>query len=241
MLHKNDYSSSTCCVKMLYMCALQTLRTSLFFMITVAMPLQLMAETIRPQRSPLYESATPLPLCVDREEDLKKVADHLNANKKTKHKYDIYRELLKGDSDLELLSRLVYAETLAANCPQQNQNIVSQIVSVIGNRINLRKGDVKSVVFQRDQFSSSLNRYESSRYKDFLCPKDAALWKQTLLQSQKFLESRKTSLPADSVNYFLYKHDPRWPTDPWNLQEDKTNSNEDLRTCLRVFHVPGWQ
>ncbi len=198
--------------------------------------------TLRPQPRP---QGSNLPQCIDSQSDIDRVANHQRNNRRNDSKYLIYRQLLQSDSDSELLARLVYAETLGANCSDHNEKLVPLITNVIVNRIRRREGNVRSVVFQRDQFSSSLNIYSSSRYKDFLCPKNSALWNQALEKSNELLQNSNDSsgdLSSDSINYFLPSHDPRWPNPPdWGLRENTAAVDESLRECLRIFHVPNWK
>lgn len=199
------------------------------------------------------QTQSQLPLCIEDPKTLDNIQQTLEVNKPNKkdaeevkkkklfHRYDGYKQALTNSSDLELFIRLAYAETMAANCPKQNAQIAARIVNVIGNRIQKRKGDVKSVVFQPSQFASSLHMYESSKYKDFLCPKDELLWKEVSTQVQKFMSKGSGDLSSDTINYFLYKHDPRWTKEPWNLKENKTGTTDAVRDCLKTFHVPNWK
>jgi hypothetical protein len=143
--------------------------------------------------------------------------------------------------DMELFTRLAYAETLAANCPNLNNEISSRIVNVIGNRVLKRQRDIQGVVFERAQFASSLHTYKNSRYQDFLCPKDEALWMAVSKKVESFLQKGSGFLSPDTVNYFLYKHDPRWTKEPWKLKENTTGASSEVRRCLRTFHNPKWK
>lgn len=186
-------------------------------------------------------SQSNLPACVKLESDIAQVGRVQKENSKTPHKYDGYRNILSADTTLELAARLVYAETLAANCSKQEDLAVDLVTSVIGNRIRIRRGDVKSVVFQKDQFASSLNIYPESRYRDFLCPSDNELWRKVVAKMQINLAQSKPSAPIskDTVNYYLYQHSDRFKAPAWELEEvliaDKT------RECIRVFRDPTWK
>lgn len=187
-------------------------------------------------------STDALPLCVNDARDIAEMQDVQKANPKTARKYDGYRKLLNKDNDFELVARLAYAETLAANCPQQIDPILELVTSAIGNRIRIRHGDIKSVVFQRDQFASSLNIYSESRYRDFLCPNDGTLWNKTITRMRINLESPKpiASIPADTVNYYLYRHSDRFKAPDWKLEEAMI-TDEKTRNCIRVFRNPTWK
>lgn len=183
-----------------------------------------------------------LPDCMNSESDIAEVQRVQRANYKTSHKYDGYRNILRVTTDLELAARLAYAETVAANCPNQEDQIVDLVASVIGNRVRIRRGDVKDVVFQRDQFASSLNIYSESRYRDFLCPNDGELWRKVLAKMGANLEGSKASapIPNDAVNYYLHKHSDRFTVPAWNLEEAPV-MDEKTRECIRVFRNPAWK
>jgi hypothetical protein len=183
-----------------------------------------------------------LPSCLNLESDIAEIQRVQKGNYKTSHKYDGYRNILHTATALELAARLTYAETVAANCETQQDRIVDLIASVIGNRVRIRRGDVGSVVFQRDQFASSLNIYPESRYRDFLCPSDSSLWNLALATMRANLEESKPSapIPTDTVNYYLYRHSERFKVPAWKLAEVST-PDEKTRECIRVFRDPAWK
>jgi hypothetical protein len=187
-------------------------------------------------------AAPTLPRCASSGGALALIEGVQKTNRKTSAKYDGYRKILQDATPLELATRLAYAETLAANCPQQEGAVASVVTSVIGNRIRIRGGDAKGVVFQRDQFSSSLNVYPESRYRDFLCPKDDALWKAVLAKMRANLEGSGPgdAIPKDAVNYYLYKHSDRFKVPNWKLAEVPV-ADEKTRACIRVFRNPAWK
>jgi hypothetical protein len=182
------------------------------------------------------------PLCIEAESDIAKIKHVQQVNQKTSFKYDGYRKALNADTTLQLATRLAYAETVAANCPEQEAQVVDLIAAVIGNRIRIRHGDVSSVVFQRDQFASSLNIYAESRYRDFLCPADSELWQKTLTTMRAHLEAQKSNafIPNDSVNYYLYRHSDRLKAPNWKLEEVSIGDSK-TRECIRVFRDPRWK
>ncbi len=179
----------------------------------------------------------PLPTCVKEPADIQKIITFTKKNSDNSSKYDAYRIALASDSDQALAARLIYAETIAANCPTQSANVLPLIAGVINNRVQIRKGDVKSVVFERNQFASSLNHYSSSKYLDFLCPTDALLW----TQSMNVVGKKNRDLPIAAVNYFLYKHHAGWDKEPWKLPESKLSLNSNARDCIRVFENKSWK
>lgn len=179
-----------------------------------------------------------LPNCIDNPAQIDAIKATIKANSKTSNKYVGYKKALNSDSDIELAARLVYAETKATNCEKMNNQIVPVITEVIANRVKIRKGDVQSVIFQRDQFASSLNIYGESNYKDFLCPSDSALWSKAY--SETFTALSDKTKGTDTVNYFLYKHSPRWTKEPWKLEED-TSLTKGVRDCIRTFRNPAFK
>ena len=183
-----------------------------------------------------------LPLCVEDAGVIAEIRSAQKSNPKTSYKYDGYRKALAADTPLQLATRLAYAETLAANCPQRNEGVAELTTAVIGNRIRIRNGDVASVVFQRDQFSSSLNIYPESRYRDFLCPKDARLWATVSAKMRASMDASKpaTGIPDDVVNYYLHLHSQRFTAPDWKLEEFYS-PDENLRLCIRSFRDSRWK
>lgn len=179
------------------------------------------------------------PHCVSSDAEVEAIKEKIKLNSKTEFKYEGYKKALASDSDEELMARLIYAETKGTNCPEQNDKISSVVSTVISNRVKIRKGNVKSVIFERDQFASSLNIYSESHYKDFLCPSDAALWNKALAKATAALSDK--SKPTTTVNYFLYKHSPRWTKEPWKLEEDTALTNPSVRACIKAFKNPNFK
>lgn len=184
------------------------------------------------------DSSARLPLCVDDSGTIQRIKDKMKTYKKDPRKYDGYRTALANDSRAELTARLLYAETLAANCPDLNDQVSSQAALVIGNRIRKRGGDVKSVIFERDQFASSLNNYTGSRMMEFLCPKDQAVWNLAYRRAVAMLA--RTDSTGD-FHYFFYKHHEGWDKAPWSYPENKSGASEELRACIKIFKNPDWK
>ncbi len=180
-----------------------------------------------------------LPQCVNDPLQLAAIDHHRKQNPKNEFKYTKIREALTGDSDDHLVARLAYAETLAANCPEFQNDVLPPIVSVILNRISKRKGDVKSVVFQRDQFVSSLNGYEGSMWREFLCPTDQALWHSALRAARAHLPNRasiSSNISPDAFNYYLFRHSSKFSPPNWTKTDALTFSNaKKVEGCLKIF------
>jgi hypothetical protein len=206
-----------------------------FFLTSPAVLADPNPETAHSTQKAIANTTTqPLPRCINSPEEIAQIKASIKANGKTDYKYKAYRQALQNESEAELLARLVYAETLAANCSDLNNKIAPLIRATINNRIQKRKGDIRGVIFQRDQFASSLNIYSQSKYLEFLCPKDQILW-------NLILKPVPSPLSLDTVNYFLYKHSPRWTSEPWTLPEDAGPNNSELRKCIRFFRNPNWK
>ena len=179
-------------------------------------------------------------LCVDNEKTIQEILSNLKKNNDNSRKYDGYRTALAEETDTSLTARLIYAEVLAANCSHLNSEILPGISEVIGNRVRVRKGDSRSVIFERNQFASSLNNYEKSRYRDFLCPKDTALWNLAMKAADKALKKDPQVLPKNAFNYYLYLHEPSWPVVDWadrkKHQPVKTSNFDKIDLCIRFFN-----
>ncbi|MGE0526513.1 MAG: hypothetical protein AB7P49_05560 [Bdellovibrionales bacterium] len=186
-------------------------------------------------------SPVELPLCIEERDVIDSIKATIAANRETKFKYDGYRKALAKDTDTWLLARLVYAETLAANCPSLAEDVSSRIAAAIVNRVRIRRGDIRGVVYQLDQFSSSLNIYAESRYRDFLCPKNLRLWQQVVIHTRAALASGSNDRSPYTVHYFLYKHSPQWTKEPWQYPEDQKNTTPQLRECVKFFRNPTWR
>lgn len=178
-----------------------------------------------------------LPPCLEDGQTLQEIKDTEIANSKNKFKYDGFRKNLSYADDLELQARLTYAETLAANCPGQNKEVSDLVAQVITNRIQKRKGSTKDVIFEPNQFASSLNFYDESRVRDFLCPKDKALWAhvaKTVRQTSK--------APSDATNYYFFLHSkkfspPAWTTKLQTAQAVKSSDGD----CVVAYYNPHWK
>ena len=214
------------------------------FALNLLYPVAIQAETTFAATAPSTAqtaASSALPPCINDQKTLEKIEKKQKENAKNSHRYDGYREALSASNDVELFARLAYAETLATNCTSQNAEVSSLIVNVIGNRVINRNRDIQSVVFERSQFASSLHNYSNSRFKDFLCPQNETLWQDVRKKVEAFLKAGSGPLSADTVNYFLYKHDPRWTKEPWTLQENPTSAAGSARDCIRTFRNPSWK
>lgn len=181
-------------------------------------------------------SALTLPTCIDDAAKISSILDTEKANSKTEFKYRGFQSALSSDSDTELMARLAYSEALAANCPQQTSSLIEPVANVIANRVRVRKGDVRSVVFQKDQFASSLNNYTESRFRDFLCPHDADLWKQALAAIQKTQASNTLGISSDVFNYYLFQHSARFKAPAWAEQTSARFKDSDkIQACVKFY------
>ena len=192
----------------------------------------------------LAQTPPPLPKCVDEKATIAKVKSAIAANKKTSAKYDGYKSALKDDPPAHLAARLVYAEAIAARCKEKAAEIIPLIAAAVGNRIRIRKGDVASVVFQRDQFASSLNDYPMSAMHDFLCPSDLGFASAALAAVTEELAAPRGLLPADTVNYYLFQHDPKLRVPEWakgGLAAVNHSKSKALDECVKFFRDPAFR
>jgi spore germination cell wall hydrolase CwlJ-like protein len=187
------------------------------------------------------DAVAALPHCV-KGVDANEVAASVKANlANPQQKYVGYQKALQSDSETELFARLVYSEAVAANCPEAAQKIAPLIAQVIANRVRIRGRGIASVVYQYNQFASSLNVYQQSRYQDFLCPKDAGLWKIAMSSAKRSLAGGSAGLDSKTSNYYLYQHDPKKPKEPWTLKEDTSPATIATRSCIKFFIDPNWK
>lgn len=191
---------------------------------------------------PPVKSEVLMPACIEDETTIQNLKETMRVNKSNSQKYDKYKSIFQNSSDKEILARLIYAETKAAHCETHNPQVMSLITQVILNRVKKRNGDIKSVIYQRDQFASSMNVYDGSQYRDFLCPKDSMLWRS--VENQIHIQSKKDSMNVSSntYNYFFYKHNPKWTKAPWDYEEDRPESYpSEVFECIKTFKVPNWK
>jgi hypothetical protein len=179
------------------------------------------------QHAASQNPATPAPQCLN----------FAPAGKRAITKEDIP----KGMGDLELVARLAYAETLAANCPDKNQELSEGIAAVILNRVRAfeEKGKddaYRRVVFGKMQFASSLHFYSKAQWKAFTCPTDQAFYRtvyMTVVQMNNGeLKNRKY---ASATHYYLHNHFEKFQDQPWG-REAKLVANLG-GNCVGVYSL----
>ena len=198
-------------------------------------------------------------------------------------RYEAYLRSLRASSGSDIVARLAYAELKEAKCDQHIELIRPVILESIYNRLETRKTElfpgetrpvhelnyqlqkrlVESVVFQHQQYASSLHRYRisprsespvrvSDGYQNFLCPPQDELFGQIKGETDEYFRSgqRTREYPSDMHNYYLYEHAPEvFTTLPeWadysrgtSLPEATTSLNADLRRCYRAFREPAYR
>ena len=187
-------------------------------------------------------NTTSLPRCFDDRREIETVLQTIDLNKRNSNKYDGYKKILNNSSDPELLARLAYAETIAANCPGENSQIAPVVAGVIRNRAVTRKGEAASVVFDLNQFSSSLHNYTDSRFREFLCPKDLVLWRIVFSEVQK----TDSSFSSKAYQYYFFRHSdgfqaPSWALGPKALPHVIVPISEGEKPCVRAYINPQWR
>jgi hypothetical protein len=197
---------------------------------------------------PAQSTNDSLPKCFDGNSDLEKIKTSQKNNPRNEYKYQGYTQLFDQSAidDEEILTRLIYAETLSANCPEKEDSTLQLIAEVILRRIEKRRGQIRQVVFERDQFASSLNIYQESGYMNFLCPKSPELWKKAkkslgLLRSGA--GSEMNSLSSTAYNYYLFKHSTRFKPPEWTrtFQEIKKVNLDATSICVAAYSNPQWK
>ncbi len=205
------------------------------------------ARESRPEPRDSSRVSVALPLCRSEQSSIDSIFADVKANAKTPNKYRAYKQALVGESDENLFARLIYAETKASSCVERENEIMPIVAAVIHRRIERRGGDIQAVIFERDQFASSLNNYSESHYRDFLCPVDQKAWAQALaLATVDGVKEEGVSLPKDAVHYYFYKHSSRFTPPAW--AQDSNSKNEvpiskdgHLKDCIRVFRNANWR
>ncbi|CAN5559718.1 hypothetical protein BH10BDE1_BH10BDE1_28870 [soil metagenome] len=193
------------------------------------------AQEVHASTSRLKAASRPtLPHCVNDPSALARIDETRKQNAKNDFKYRAIAETLQSDSDLELVARLIYSETLAANCDEFTVDVVPTIATVIQNRVAKRKGNVKSVIFQRDQFASSLNGYNESKWREFMCPTDQKLW-AAAFSAANASDQKLGPMKATAYNYYLYQHSSRFQTPAWAKEPLGFKQSKKIAACLRIF------
>lgn len=187
-----------------------------------------------------------MPRCFDEAKDLEEIQAVQKANRKSAHKYDGYRKLFEKAalSDDEILSRLIYAEVVAGGCGKKDSlNAITPITEVIVNRVAKRGGDIRSVVFERDQFASSLNIYSESAYEHFLCPKNSEIWQKVVQVANDLRSGRqKAEMPTDTVHYYLFQHSTRFQPPGWTKTFSPSGQvGSESGLCVVAYSNPQWK
>ncbi|MCB0364393.1 MAG: cell wall hydrolase [Bdellovibrionaceae bacterium] len=190
-------------------------------------------------------TASAMPQCFEDEKDLAEIKRVQKANSKSAHKYDGYGRLFEkaAISDDEILQRLIYAEVVAGGCGEDSQKAVTPIAEVIVNRVKKRQGDIRSVVFARNQFASSLNIYSESAYKHFLCPRDKQLWDEVSRQANDIRSGKQEpEMPADAVHYYLFQHSTRFQPPGWTKTYSPAGQvGSESGLCVVAYRNPEWK
>lgn len=152
----------------------------------------------------------------------------------------IKKEDMIGVDDRELMTRLVYAESLAANCPQSKDDVSRAIARVVWTRVRLfdekkMSEPYKRTVFGKKQFASALHAYRHSQWKEFICPTHTEFFRNI----QSYVESLHSSAQALSskagTHYYLHRHYGAFRTHPWGKKARLEEMVGDK--CLGVYEV----
>jgi hypothetical protein len=150
-------------------------------------------------------------------------------------------------SDLELITRLVYAESAAANCPENRDDLYVGIAALILNRVHAfeatkDKNDnaVTRAVFGKSQFASSIHSYDKptgkARWEDFICPKDSDLYKKIYDIVGKVSRGEiNVSAYTEATHYYLHMHSGTHMDQPWGKRA--VPLKEFGHGCLVLYKV----
>lgn len=156
----------------------------------------------------------------------------------------IKKEMIPSSvSDTELLARLVYAETRAANCPAQKGRVHVGAAHVILNRVDVFKREgrdqpVKRTVFGSKQFASSLHKYSKSQWDAFRCPPPEELdFYRNVYQTVEKIQSGEIDRKPyqGATHYYLHRHFDKYQDHPWGKSAKKIETIGG--DCLGLYKV----
>lgn len=186
-------------------------------------------------------------VCEDQNLKLEKIPLSTPKNRQAPACFNHLSELRKISAD-ELAIRLIFAETVAANCKaiseKERMNIFTGIALVIYNRsqhpefrdkstlsrsfINetQQQLNIRSVIFKPKQFSSSFGQYQCSALKELLCPSQSNEFQKWQHQIENIWNNINKNLNFFKDNkkaYFYY-----------------LNNHFNQTTCTKKFPTPPW-
>lgn len=225
--------------------AIQLTLTAILFATNLFFSEKLSAsEVAKPSPKDLIKNTKQLPACINDPAIIDQIKTSQSNNKKNKFKYQEYQKTFTkyGVDDIELFTRLAYAETLAANCPEKNREVAQVVTDVIFNRVQKRKSP-SSVIYERDQFASSLNFYEESQYAEFLCPQDQELWELVHSRAKNLFSSKeRTRISPEATNYYFFLHSTKFKPPTWTETLTPETTVDRLgKICVRSYKNPNWK
>lgn len=194
------------------------------------------------QETPSNETAAEIQLPVCLKSHDAEIQTWLKANKDSKtQKYKAYKDIYSGAGvdEPEILARLIYAESEAANC--ESIKLTEYIGGAIYNRIRNKGKSISDIVFQFDQFASSLNGYSKANRAGFLCPTDLERWRMSQATVKHLLADAKSNvLPCEAASYYLYKNNPWTHENPKGFKIPDWAKAKGIKTaidseCVRFF------
>jgi hypothetical protein len=161
-----------------------------------------------------------------------------------KKKGDIIRkeDVPASVGDNELMARLIFAETKAANCSSNmDARISERITHVILNRVRAFEAKqmdqpVRRTVFGAKQFASSLHYYSKSHWKAFTCPGevDPALYEKVTATLARVQNGETSGADySKATHYYLHRHFGSYKDHPWGRKAKVVADDE----CLGVYDL----
>ncbi|MBX7231003.1 MAG: hypothetical protein K1X29_02855 [Bdellovibrionales bacterium] len=193
------------------------------------------------------------PKCIENANEVQKIKSWVRENTKNENKYEEYKNALQKENRVLTMARLIYAETLAANCDGTEIDKAQKLIaSTIHNRVINQNTDytsgVDKTVFTRDQFASSLNFYKESKNESFLCPKLASnIWMTSLNYAKQSKEKFNTKSPlfqesdGKDNHYYLNKHFKSRSSQPpkpnWTKKPQSAISKRNENSCVTSYSL----
>ena len=143
-----------------------------------------------------------------------------------------------GISDVELLARLVYAETVSTGFPE-HRPVYEAIAWGVMNRVRLGDASpsmqkvygrgISGVIFRKNQFNPAVSK-KSPFSKEFLCPRDPHRWAMAQAAAQSAINGQTNPFIATSwekkhgislvVNFYYPRSvQAKTPLAPWEAVE----------------------
>jgi len=124
-------------------------------------------------------------------------------------------KIMKDVTPEEVVTRLIFAESLASNCSFEKLDKVSESIAWTIHNRNWAKSNaygigLKNIVFKNSQFRSSFADYDVAKRKEFLCPTGnnnfKKLWGLAYDSFEKTILKPESNPMKPVRNYFFPNH-----------------------------------